>query len=133
MLIVEDDQISQKMLQDILKQLGECELASDGKEAISKFDEALKASSPFDMVFLDIMMPEVSGMDALEKIRSLEEENGIMGLDGTKIIMISALSDKEHVLGSFKKGCEAYINKPYNRDEILKKVNDIVAQYQKAD
>lgn len=63
-LIVEDDFIGRKVLQRLLLEYGECDVAVDGVEAVKAFDLAWSAGMPYDVLFLDIMMPNMSGHDA---------------------------------------------------------------------
>jgi two-component system chemotaxis response regulator CheY len=100
-LIVEDDPASRTMMQAMLKTHGECILASNGKEAIDSFYSALQQDQLFDLVCLDIMMPGVTGHEVLMNIREIEEDCNILPPKNVKIIMTSALNDKENVIGAF--------------------------------
>jgi two-component system chemotaxis response regulator CheY len=68
-LIVEDDFAARKLLQTYLSDYGDCFIAVNGHEAVKVFQEALKQRQPFDLICLDIMMPEMNGHDALQEIR----------------------------------------------------------------
>jgi two-component system, chemotaxis family, chemotaxis protein CheY len=118
-LIVEDDFTSRLLLQTILSAYGECHIAVNGKEAIDAFALALEEGKPYQLICLDVMMPEVDGMEALKKIRSLEEEMGINSSAGVKIIMTTALGDPKNVIGAFKSLCDAYLVKPVNKSKLL--------------
>ena len=76
-LVVDDEVISRKKLQKILSNLGECEAVEGGKAAITVFEKALKEKDPFDLVTLDIVMPEMDGTEALVELRELEKEAGV--------------------------------------------------------
>lgn len=123
-LIAEDDAVSRRTLQAVLTPYGECHLAEDGEAALETFITEMAKKSPFDLVCLDIMMPRVSGLEVLKSIRQLEEEAGIGGLDGVKIVMTTAVEGKREVLGAFKLGCEAYILKPIDVQELLSKIRE---------
>ena len=114
-LIVEDDFTSRKLMQIYLSELGECDVAVNGKEAVEAVSEALNDKKPYDLICLDIMMPEMDGIEALEEIRKIEKENGIEGLCGVKVIMTTAKGRPEDILGAFKTGCEAYLVKPIKK------------------
>ena len=118
-LIVEDDYVSRKFLYKFLKNYGECDITVDGREAIEVFMMSLDDEDYYDLVCLDIMMPEVDGIKVLQTIRLLEEERGISEDKKTKIIMTTALSDVDKVMGSFKKGSEAYAVKPIDIEKFL--------------
>lgn len=118
-LIVEDDFTSRLLLQTILSAYGECHIAVNGKEAIDAFALALEEGKPYQLICLDVMMPEVDGMEALKIIRDLEEAKGINSSVGVKIIMTTALGDPKNVIGAFKSLCDAYLVKPVNKSKLL--------------
>ncbi len=117
-LIAEDDSTSRKILEKLLSVYGVCDVAENGNVAVDKFKSAVKGDDPYDLVCLDIMMPEKDGQEALQDIRKAEEENGISGPDEVKIIMVTALTDPKTVVGSLKEGATAYMAKPLNRKDL---------------
>ncbi len=118
-LIVEDDFTSRLILQEILKVYGPAHIAVNGREAVDAVEAALNASAPYDLVCLDIMMPEMDGQEALTKIRSLEEARGILSTNGSKIFMTTALEEPRDVVTAFKGLCDAYIVKPIVKGRLL--------------
>ncbi|PKN17418.1 MAG: response regulator [Deltaproteobacteria bacterium HGW-Deltaproteobacteria-6] len=118
-LIAEDDFTSRLLLQKILSAYGECHIAVNGKEAMDAFGRALTEGSPYHLICLDIMMPEMDGMEVLKTIRAMEEENGVNSSTGVKIIMTTALGDPRNVVGAFKSLCDAYLVKPVNKSKLL--------------
>ncbi|HAI10847.1 MAG TPA: response regulator [Phycisphaerales bacterium] len=124
-LIAEDDFVSRKVLLGHLAQYGNCDVAIDGLEAVEAIGIALKAQTPYDLVFLDIMMPNMDGQEALTHIRQIELDHGIATGDGAKVVMSTALSDTHNVLKAFNGQCEAYIVKPVTREKILNQLIDL--------
>ena len=118
-LIVEDDFTTQRLMTAYLGKLYQCDVATNGREAIEAVRRAYEEGSPYDMLSLDIAMPEMDGQEALKQIRQLERENGIKGLDCVKVIMTTTFSDKENVISAFNTGCEAYIVKPVSQAKLL--------------
>ncbi len=118
-LVVDDDFFSRKILTNILAPYGEVHVAVDGKEAIFAFEQALAEESPYDIICLDIMMPELNGQEALKKIRQLEERKNISGFDCSKIIMTTALDDSENIKTAFREQCEFYLIKPINKSKLI--------------
>jgi two-component system chemotaxis response regulator CheY len=115
-LIVEDDFTSRKLLQTILSPYGECDIAVNGVEAVEAFKESLASNQPYDLVCMDIMMPEMDGQEALKQIRALEKERGIRGADEVKVVMTTALDDPKNVVEAYYKGgATSYIPKPIDR------------------
>jgi len=118
-LIAEDDYVSRKFLYKFLSNYGECDITVDGMEAIEVFMMALDEEAYYDLICLDIMMPEVDGVKALKTIRLLEEERQLPKDKRAKIIMTTALNDTEKVMGSFDSGSEAYAVKPIDIDKFI--------------
>jgi len=118
-LIVEDDTISATLLKTVLGPFGTCDVAVTGIAAIDLMRKALAKDSPYQLVCLDIMLPGMDGQDVLKQIRFLEEQKGILGLDGAKIVMITALGDSRNIMEAFRSQCEGYIVKPIRKEKVI--------------
>ncbi len=120
MLIAEDDLISRRLMEAMLSPFGECHTAVDGKEAIESFRMAYDEENPYDLLCLDIMMPEIDGQEALKRIRKIEKERGVTGSNEVKVIMTTALDDPKTVVEAFYKGgATAYIVKPVDKKKLI--------------
>ena len=119
-LIVEDEFISRQILHDIMVQYGTVDLAITGKQALDIFESAQKKNVKYDLVCLDIMLPEMAGQDVLIKLREIEYQNGIKGLSGVKVIMTTALGDFKNIRDAFHSQCEAYLVKPIDPTQLEK-------------
>lgn len=125
-LVVEDDFTSRKLLQQILLPFGEVDVAVNGAEAVEAFKEASKAGAPYELICMDIMMPEMDGQEALKCIRSIERENGIPSADESKVIMTTALDDPKNVVEAYYKGgATSYVPKPIDRQLFLQLLKNI--------
>lgn len=124
-LVVEDDFITSQVMQEILLSFGPCDIAENGKRGIEMFKEKLNSPNHYEVIFLDIMMPEMDGQSVLNAIRETENDHDIMGLDCVKIIMTTALDDFENVKTAFKNQAEGYIVKPIEKDKVVKKLADL--------
>jgi len=118
-LIVEDDQTSRFLLEQILSPYGPCAFAVNGKEAVDAYLKAMQAGSQYDLICLDIMMPEMDGQAVVKTIREMEETQGIQSPNGVKIIMTTALEDPKNVVQAFKSLCDFYLIKPINKGKLL--------------
>lgn len=118
-LIADDEFTNRRLIQGILSEYGTCDTVVNGNEAVEVFKLASDEDKPYDLICMDIMMPEMDGQEALKKIREYEASKNITGLDGVKVIMISILKDSKNVLSAFKSGCEGYIFKPIDKQRIL--------------
>lgn len=124
-LIVEDDFVARRMLKEILSPHGDCDIVVDGKEAIQAFRLAWEDKEPYNLICLDIMMPNVDGHHALKEIRKTEKEIGIRGYSEVKVIMITALGDPKTVIGAYKEGATSYIVKPIEKQKLLNEVRNL--------
>lgn len=121
-LLVEDDFSCRLLLQTFLSRYGECHLAINGREAVEVFRAALNQGKTFDLICMDIMMPELNGRDAVLAIRALEEDNCITSTNGAKIIMTTAVTEIKEVMLCFKSLCDAYLMKPIDLTELLAQI-----------
>ena len=117
-LIAEDDFASRKFMLRFFEKYGECDVTVDGKEAVEAFTMAVEMDEPYDLICLDIMMPEMDGHQALRRIRKIEEENNVPDDEKVKIVMTTALSETRHVTKAFENGCTAYAGKPINQEKL---------------
>lgn len=123
-LVVDDDFFSRRILQTIMAAYGESHVAIHGKEALFAFQQSINEEAPYDVICLDIMMPEMDGQEVLKAIREIEEKNNIYGSDCVKIIMTTALDDSENIKKAFREQCESYLIKPISKSKLLKILND---------
>ncbi|MGC9518526.1 MAG: response regulator [Desulfuromonadaceae bacterium] len=124
-LIAEDELTSRLILQKILQDFGSTSTVVNGEEAVIAARLAFEEGAPYDLICLDVMMPELDGLEALRRIRALEEERGITSSRGAKVVMVSALDDPKNIVAAFKGLCDAYVIKPVDRAEMLKKLQEI--------
>lgn len=117
-MAVEDDFISRALITKLLAKYGHCDVAIDGYEGIAGILLALENGEPYDLVCIDIMMPQLDGRSLLRLIRRLEQDFGIDLGQGTKVVMTTALNDSKQVVGSFSEGCEGYLVKPLSKDKL---------------
>lgn len=124
-LIVDDDRLCRVLVHEILANVGDCDQVANGMDAVEAVRRAIEAGRPYDAVTLDIMMPDMDGHATLERIRELEQEHGIVGLQGTKVIMSTALHDSKHCVQAFREGCEGYVTKPLDEGQLLAKLTEL--------
>lgn len=124
-LIVEDDLFSRKLMGAYLDSFGECDLVSNGKEALEAIVLAQLQGERYKLVCLDIMMPGMSGQEVLQHLRNVENELGIKPDDEARVIMTSALQDCENVMGAFRRQCDGYLVKPIEKENLYKMLQDL--------
>jgi two-component system chemotaxis response regulator CheY len=118
-LIAEDDFTSRLLLQTFLSRYGECHIAVNGKEALTAFRTAAGQGSAYDLVCMDILMPEMDGQAAVKQIRSFEQAHSILSRNGVKIIMTTGVTEVNEVIRSFQELCDAYLFKPIDTAALL--------------
>ena len=119
-LIVEDDFISRKILHMILSPYGDADIAVNGVEAVKAFTWATEEGKPYDLICMDIMMPEMDGQQALQRSRAIERERGVKSSEEAKVVMITALDDPKNVVEAYYKGgATSYVPKPIDKNMIL--------------
>ncbi|MGI8551943.1 MAG: response regulator [Dehalococcoidia bacterium] len=103
-LVVDDDSINRMMLSYGVEQEGHiASTAEDGREALE-----LLRSEPFDLVLLDLLMPEMDGYQVLEQMKQ------DLQLRDIPVIMVSALDEIDSVVRCIEMGAEEYLPKPFN-------------------
>jgi len=109
-LIVDDIAVNRLVLDTMLSQYGETVLVENGAEGLWAVEEALAANDHFDLICLDINMPEMDGLEALHAIRASEQR---YQAKRSVIVMVTASSRPEHMLKALEQeGCDAFVVKP---------------------
>jgi two-component system chemotaxis response regulator CheY len=126
-LIAEDDFYSRKLMLACLSPVGVCDVAANGLEAWEAFTDALDEGKPYDLICLDIMMPEMDGQEVLKKIRDEEDKRQIDRHSRSKILMVTALDEMKVIMSSYHSLCDGYIMKPIEHAMLLEKIREIGA------
>ena len=118
-LVVDDSMFVKKQLSQILGSEGYdvVDTAGHGAEAVEKYKELYPA---VDLVTMDITMPGMDGVTALEKIVEFDKD--------AKVVMISALGKQDLVKKSFMLGAKNYIIKPLDRKKVLERLRSVLEE-----
>jgi len=117
LLIVEDDpSISQLLRMSLSKSGYHCEVANDGAVAAEKIE-----AERFDLILLDIMLPEIDGFTLLEYIKEFD----------TPVIFITAKSNVSDRVKGLRMGADDYIVKPFELTELIARVETVLRRYRK--
>lgn len=114
-LIVDDSRMSRMMMRGILEKAGlkvvaESANGAEGLEAFKKYKPAV--------VTLDITMPVMDGLEALEEILKVDAE--------AKVIMVTAAGQQDKLIKALKIGAKRFINKPFNEEEIVRNIKEVM-------
>lgn len=106
-LIIDDDPGIRKTLADILRAKGyETLSAKDGLEGL-----ALLREEPFDLVLIDLKLPDISGLEVLEKVR--------VGCPSTEAIILTGNATLDSAIEATNQGAFSYLQKPYDMEQLL--------------
>ena len=106
-LVVDDEEVMRDVMSTRLAEAGyRVTLAGDGAEGL-----ALARKGSFDAAIVDVMLPEVSGLEVLEEIKKTDPE--------LVVIMITAFASVETAIQAIKKGAFDYVTKPFKHEEVL--------------
>lgn len=121
-LVVDDELVSRKKMQMIMEGIGECLAVENGADALNACMQAWESLTPFDLITLDIVMPDMDGTEVLFRIRKIEEERNIPKEKKIKIFMVTSQSEKDTIITCIQGGCDDFITKPFNRETVTKKL-----------
>lgn len=117
-LIVDDNP---KYLQDALPMYGyDVSVASDGVQALKILSKTDMCKAPFDLILLDVMMPNMNGWDTLKSIRNNEKTKHV------PVIMLTAVSEEQKMVSGLKIGADDYIIKPFVLPNLLARIEAVL-------
>lgn len=118
-LIVEDEKPISNLIRISLTNAGyNCDTAFDGNEAIEKID-----SNVYDIILLDIMLPEADGFELMEYIKPLD----------IPVIFLTAMNTVDNRVKGLRMGAEDYIVKPFEVAELIARVEVVLRRYKKTE
>ena len=122
-LVVEDDTMLAKIFGMVIASFfSGIEYATNGEDGFMMYCQALEKNDPYDVIFLDIMMPRVTGLQVLEQIRHRENE---FSCGCITIIMLTALDDQQTIDTAFNLGCNYYLKKPVDKHQVKKSLVEV--------
>src|SRR5215212_4603374 len=115
-LVIDDEEIMREILEALLTREGyDVRLATNAAEGLE-----LVRSVPFDAAIVDMMMPGMDGITALDEIKKID--------DDLPVLMITAYASVENAIAAMKRGAYDYISKPFKNDEVLVVLRNALAQ-----
>ncbi len=116
-LVVDDCEVMRRLMTDVLSQAGITDVgqASDGNEAVEA-----AASDTYDAVLMDWSMPNMSGLEAVQAIRSAGNQ--------VPIVMVTAASEAVHVEEALEAGANSYVVKPFGNAAIISKIREVLKE-----
>jgi DNA-binding response OmpR family regulator len=118
-LLLEDDELFASTVEDFLSDEGfEIDIASDGEKCLE-----LNFEKNYDLYIFDINVPKINGLELLEQLRQSE--------DNTPTIFLTSYKDKDTLQNAFLKGCDDYLKKPVDLDELILRIRALLKRNKK--
>jgi PAS domain S-box-containing protein len=124
-LVAEDNEINALLMRSLLSRLGhKAVITTNGEEALESWLSAKSAGSPYDLVFMDIQMPQLNGIETTKRIRSMEA-----GQPGrrTPILALTANTLVEDRYACFEAGMDGFLIKPLDREKLAEAIAGLAA------
>jgi len=123
-LYAEDNPVNQRVTQLLLQKIGvKCEIAINGQEAIEMYK-----NNQFDLILMDMQMPEVDGIESAKQIRQIEQNSGVD--DPVFIVAVTANTFSEDKQKCFNAGMNDFISKPFKEAELKRIIKNAVTNKQ---
>lgn len=122
-LIVEDEQVNREFLLLALKPYASCTAVGTGEACLREHQRALATDAPFDLIFLDIMLPGIDGLRTLEQMRATEDAFDLSESARAKVIVTTVLNDHNTASRAFIHGHAAsFLTKPFRARELMEEL-----------
>ena len=118
-LLLEDDELFASTVEDFLSDEGfDVDIANDGEECLE-----LNYKKNYDLYIFDINVPKINGLDLLKQLRQSD--------DNTPTIFLTSYKDKDTLHDAFLKGCDDYLKKPVDLDELILRIKALLKRNKK--
>ena len=124
-LIVEDDPTTAHLMKYVVGKHADFEHADNGQKAYDEFCNAFESTEPFDLIFLDIMMPIADGQEVLQSIRAFEEDQGIIQSEGVRVVMTTCVDDNKEIYEALASGAMEYLTKPVRKERLQQIIDGV--------
>ncbi len=112
-LIVEDDQICRMSLKEELDRYGHCHAVGNGAAALRAYVDAALGRKPFDVIFMDLQMPVMDGLTAIDKIREYEAQHRQHIPRPAQVVVATGVEELKDIINDFhRRGVVACMKKP---------------------
>ena len=125
-LIVDDSKSARMALESVLSAYGKCRMVKNGREAVDCVESALKKGRRYDLIMMDIEMPEMDGHTAVKAIRNLMEAHQVPPEKYPRVIMVSSMKDSHNIMkAQFEDPVDIYITKPFQEQTIVEALTNL--------
>jgi CheY-like chemotaxis protein len=124
-LVAEDNEINALLMRSLLTRLGhQAVIATDGEAALESWLAAKSAGTPYDLVLMDIQMPQLDGIEATKQIRAREADEPDRR---TPVLALTANTLVEDRDACFEAGMDGFLIKPLNREKLAEALSGLAA------
>ena len=124
-LLIDDEPIALTKMEMMLNKTGTCHKAANGIAATELFVKAIDENTPYDLVTIDIELPDITGLDLLNRFCQVEKRNAT---PPAKKVMVTAHSKVDYVVKA-RGQCDAFLVKPVRKDTLLAKVAELLPDH----
>lgn len=124
-LVIDDNRLTRAQLVEMLSSHGKCDEAADADTGLRMILGADDNRRRYDVAFVDLIMPGSGVKELLQALRSAEDEMGLAGSDGAKVVLVTSASDSRSCVQAFLLGCESHLTKPFTSDEVEQKLREL--------
>lgn len=124
-LLVEDSASTRKLLKTVISPYAEVVEAENGRTAVELYRAAVESADPFNYVFLDLVMPEMDGIEVLSAIRDDEETRQVPPDERAQVIVVSGHTEGDNIYDAYIRDCAAFLVKPIEREKLLREMRRI--------
>ena len=121
-LVVDDEFVALTKLTTILSKHGKCDAATNGSQAFKLFGDAITNFQPYNLVTIDINLPDMNGLELLKSLIGIEKDKKVIP---AKKIVISADSSTDSIHRAVRNACDAFLVKPVQRQVLDKKLKEL--------
>lgn len=121
-LVVEDEPVARELIRSALDGLFSVDAVSGAAEALAAFDTAASWDALPELVCLDLVLGDGSGLDLLAEIRIREDRIGVPSAERARVLVVSQQSDASTIVRAFREQADGYVTKPFDRAVLRAKV-----------
>ncbi len=125
MMILDDVLMNIRLLEHALQGFGQVDSFQNPDQALENLWAAYITHQPYDLLFLDIVMPSVSGLDLLTQVVALGKN--YPDRKKTRIVMVTSKGERDSVVLAIQRGASGYVLKPFQIDRIHEEINRLIA------
>ncbi len=117
-LVVDDNLTIRRVLVGLLGRHAFCDTAVNGRSAVDAVFQQVRGGLGYDLICLDLSLPDLDGLEALHQIRAVESSHAVAGAKRSRVVVITAHDDADTETRAFDAGCDAFLRKPFDAARV---------------